>query len=61
MEPKYAWPDLMQEVEDVGHHLAELSSAVAAKNRQLKAPALERATVKWCAQLEIDLIYNLEW
>ena len=34
---KYGWPDLMKEVEDVGHHLPELSSTVVEKNTQLGA------------------------
>ena len=49
----------MKEVEDVGRNLPELSSAVAEKNQKLTAPARTRAAVKWCAQLEIELIARI--
>ena len=56
---KYAWPDLMKEVEDVGHNLPELSSTVVEKNTQLGAAERAKTALKWHSQLEIDMIQKI--
>ena len=56
---KHAWPDLMKEVEDVGHNLAELSSVVTAKNAKLTNADQARAAVLWHSRLEVALISKI--
>ena len=55
----YGWPDLMNEVEDVGRHLPELSSTVLGKNTQLEAAIRTRTSLKWHSPLEIAMIQKI--
>ena len=48
---KYAWPDLMKEVEDVGYHLPKLSSTVVEKNTQLGAAERAKTALKWHSEV----------
>ena len=56
---KHAWPVLMKEVEDVGHNLAELISAVAEKNTELTEAERAREAMKWRFQLEVALMRKI--
>ena len=58
VEP-YRWLDLMNEVEDVGRRLPELSSTVVEKNTQLEAAIRTRTSVKLHSQLEIAMIQKI--
>ena len=53
---KYAWPGLMDEVESLGHHLAEFTSTVVGENKKLSAKDRARAVVKWHSQVEVDVM-----
>ena len=52
---KYAWPELMDEVEDLVHNLPILNSAVAEKNTQLAADQTEKEGLKWRSIVEIGM------
>ena len=58
-DSRYGWPDLMKEVEDVGHHLPELSSTVVEKNTQLGAAERAKTAVKWHSQLEVEMVQKI--
>ena len=49
----------MSEVEELGHYLPELTSAVAEKNTKLTKEQLEREGLKWRSQVEIALMANI--
>ena len=52
---KYAWPELMDEVEDLVHNLPSLTSAVAERNSQLTADQKEIEGLKWRSIVEIGM------
>ena len=56
---KHAWPTLMKDVEDVGHHLPELCSTVVEQTAKLTAAEKTKASVKWRAELEIDIMKKI--
>ena len=53
---KYAWPGLMDEVESLGHHLAEFTSTVVENNKTLSDKDRARAVVRWYYQVEIEMV-----
>ena len=56
---RYAWPALMNEVEELSHHLPELVSAVAEKTPKLTKEQVEREGLAWRSLLEIALIARI--
>ena len=54
---EYAWPALMHEVEAVGQHLHVFASTVVMANKNMLSVAERaRAVMRWCSQVEIDMI-----
>ena len=49
----------MSEVEELGHYLPELTSAVAENNTKLTNEELEREGMNWRSQVEIALMANI--
>ena len=54
-----AWPDLMKDVETVGHHLFDFCSAVAERNQVFTDDERRKFVVRWCGQVEVTMMNKI--
>ena len=52
----YAWPQLMDEIEEVSRCLPNFARTVVEGSKKLNRAEKDKAAVKWHSELEIDLI-----
>ena len=54
-----AWPQLMKEVEVVGHELHNFCSAVAEQNKVFTDDERRKFVVRWCGQVEVTMMNKI--